>query len=156
MRDSSAVERLSHTQEVEGATPSPATNLTLPFRGTEAFTLGHLSVAPGYIEAYTMPGWQGSTRRQRLPSNWSVLRKRVLTRDGYRCQWTTDLGVCGSYATDVDHVINGDDHSENNLRSLCSYHHRIKSAKEGNGSARRVRVTIRRPRGKHPGLIDSN
>ena len=39
--------------------------------------------------------------------------------------------LCGAYATDVDHIKNGDDHRDENLRSLCGQHHREKSSREG-------------------------
>lgn len=91
-------------------------------------------------------GWQGSTRKARLPENWSYLRGLVLDRDGGRC---TEPG-CGWPATDVDHIVPGDDHSLGNLRSLCAGHHRRKSSSEG-GRARAARG--RRAVEPHPGLI---
>lgn len=101
--------------------------------------------------------WQGSTRRSRLPKNWRTeIRPRILRRDGYRC--TVDEGGmrCPSKATDVDHIIPNDDHSDDNLRSICQWHHRRKSASEG-GTAKQAamgrRPGRRRPREPHPGLI---
>jgi 5-methylcytosine-specific restriction protein A len=105
-----------------------------------------------------MPQWSGSDRRERLPDNWSAIRRRVLRRDGYQCT-ARDLttGVrCAEPATDVDHIVPGDDHRETNLRSLCGWHHRRKSSSEG-GAARAARrrgfeKKFQRTEG-HPGLL---
>lgn len=80
-----------------------------------------------------MPGWIGSDRRDRLPADWSRIRKRILRRDGYQCvHLDPDSGErCTEHATDVDHIRPGDDHSETNLRSLCKWHHQKKSSHEG-------------------------
>lgn len=99
-----------------------------------------------------MPGWQGSDRGSRLPPDWPARRKRVLTRDGYRCthiRVDTDAR-CTAPATDVDHVNPGDDHAESNLTSLCGWHHDKKSGREG-GTASAARR--RRPPKKHPGVL---
>ena len=99
-----------------------------------------------------MTGWVGSTRRRRLPPDWPAIRSRVLKRDGHACRWVLDGGrLCGAPASDVDHVRRGDDHRDENLRSLCTYHHRRKTGQEGN-AARVKRPTIRRPAERHPGL----
>jgi len=104
-----------------------------------------------------MPNWQGSDRRDRLPPDWDRIRKRVLRRDGYRCTHRDQYGDrCATPATDVDHIRPGDDHSDENLRSLCAWHHRKKSSSEG--AAARARVQWRnkkrfsRDEG-HPGLL---
>ncbi|MCW2674804.1 MAG: endonuclease [Frankiales bacterium] len=93
--------------------------------------------------------WRGSTRRARLPKDWPAIRVRILTRDGHRCTKQTDDGRCTAVAVDVDHVINGDDHRDSNLTSLCSPHHREKSAREG---ARAVPRLAREPE-RHSGLL---
>lgn len=97
--------------------------------------------------------WEGSTRKERLPEDWSLRRVRVLRRDGYRCQWRMSTGApCGELANQVDHVIAGDDHGLDNLQALCRYHHARKSSAEGN-AAHRARPTQRRPSEAHPGMI---
>jgi hypothetical protein len=56
----------------------------------------------------------------------------------------------------VDHIRPGDDHSLSNLRSLCSYHHRIKSSQEGAAAkAAKQRAMNKRFRRdeQHPGLL---
>lgn len=101
-----------------------------------------------------MPGFEGSTRRSRLPKNWPAIRSRILKRDGHQCTWTTEGFRCIETATDVDHIIAGDDHSESNLRSLCSMHHRRKSASEGGSAPKTIRVKPRRrPPEQHPGML---
>ena len=93
---------------------------------------------------HPMSGWTGSTRRARLPRDWPATRRRILDRDGHRCTWPG----CTLPATDVDHITPGDNHTDTNLRSLCTPHHRRKSAAEGgNAGARQTR-----PLERHPGL----
>ena len=99
-------------------------------------------------------GWIGSTRRARLPADWSRRRSRVLRRDGYQCTATDDNGErqrCEEPATDVDHIEPGDDHSDANLTALCGWHHARKSAREGGQAASARRIPRRRPPEPHPG-----
>lgn len=100
-----------------------------------------------------MPGgWVGSTRRQRLPADWHIIAARILTRDGHQCRAVlTDGTRCTERATDVDHIVRGDDHSDANLQSLCGWHHKRKTAAEGN-AARPAPPTNKRPPERHPGL----
>ena len=105
-----------------------------------------------------MPGWENSDRRQRLPADWPVIRRRILRRDGRRCTVRDAYGVrCSEPATDVDHVLAGDDHRDANLRSVCRWHHQRKSSREG-AAARAVqwRRNNRRFRRSeaHPGLVE--
>lgn len=88
-----------------------------------------------------------------MPPGWYKIRLRILERDGYQCthiRQDSTGGRCPEKATDVDHIIPGDDHSDDNLRSLCGYHHRIKSSSEG-GSA--VHKKANKPKPKHPGQV---
>lgn len=101
-----------------------------------------------------MPGWKGSTRKATLPPDWTQRRERTFRRDGYRCTATrADTGErCNERATDCDHVDQSRrwDHSDQNLTSLCSWHHDQKSGAEGGrAKAARNRASKRR----HPGLI---
>jgi 5-methylcytosine-specific restriction endonuclease McrA len=105
-------------------------------------------------------GWQGSTRRSRLPKNWAQIRFRVLRRDGSRCQWVReDTGqMCGLHATEVDHIVPSGSDDLSNLRSLCSYHHALKSSAEGGAASKRSRARSERVRRsemrlKHPGIL---
>lgn len=104
-----------------------------------------------------MSGWRGSTRKKRLPPNWQALRAEVLRRDRRRCQHVRfDTGaICGAYANQVDHIVQGaDDDRPSALQSLCAHHHKTKSSSEGGRAAavaaeRRKAATKRR----HPGLM---
>lgn len=93
--------------------------------------------------------WEGSTRSERLPSNWrSELRPAVFARDGDICH------VCGKPgSTDIDHKNPGDDHSLENLGPIHKWPcHARKSAREG-GQAHAARQRLRyRPTPRHPGL----
>lgn len=97
--------------------------------------------------------WAGSSRRSRLPADWPAIRRRILKRDNYSCTWPSRSGRCGQPATDVDHIVNGDDHRDENLRSLCSSHHQAKSSAEGGRAAQAKRIPRTRPIDPHPGLI---
>src|SRR5690606_40959600 len=81
-------------------------------------------------------------RTSPLPAGWSVLRRAVLERDGYRCTWFPGQSPrgseyrgcyghpyrCSNKATEVDHVHSNTDHSMNNLRSICKEHHSSKTS----------------------------
>lgn len=98
-------------------------------------------------------GWETSNRRAELPEDWSTRRVRVLRRDSYKCQARDSQGVlCGAPANQVDHIEPGPDHSEDNLRALCRWHHDRKSSREG-VAARRPKVSRARPAERHPGLL---
>ena len=104
-------------------------------------------------------GWQGSERRSTLPADWAVTCFRILRRDHHRCQWIrvdTDRR-CLAQARDVDHIIShadGGSDDDSNLQSLCEYHHRKKTGREGgiaSGRSRRAKRDSEKP--LHPGLI---
>ncbi|MEV0647817.1 HNH endonuclease signature motif containing protein [Phytomonospora sp. NPDC050363] len=98
--------------------------------------------------------WENSTRRQRLPPDWPTLRRYVLDRDHWSCQWPTSTGIpCPAPATDVDHIEPGDDHDPANLRPLCGWHHQRKCSAEGGCAAAARRSSRRRPPEPHPGAI---
>lgn len=97
-----------------------------------------------------MPGWEGSTRKERLPRDWPDIRRKVLARDRARCQHRKheDGPICGKIGNQVDHIKRGDDHSMSNLQVLCAEHHATKSAREGGQSY----TPLRRPPEQHPAL----
>ncbi len=96
--------------------------------------------------------WAGSTRSKRLPPNWSQLREKVISRASHRCESNMKDGSrCTDKGTDVDHINPGDDHSLENLQLLCTWHHGKKSSREGNTA--RVRLSEKRPKESHPGLV---
>ena len=58
-----------------------------------------------------------------LPPNWATQRRKVLERDGYRCQNCGELGgPHGNVRLEVHHIVprrNGGTHKIGNLRTLC-------------------------------------
>ncbi|PJN40734.1 HNH endonuclease [Streptomyces sp. CB02959] len=99
--------------------------------------------------------WASSRRRAELPADWATtIRPRILARDGYRCTaYMRDGGRCPAAATDVDHIGDRHDHGDNNLQSLCRWHHRRKTAAESAVARRAKRPPLRRrPAERHPGL----
>lgn len=100
--------------------------------------------------------WTTSDRRKRLPKDWeSRIRPRILRRDGGRCTAVfTDGRRCSARATDVDHIIPGDDHSDDNLRALCGWCHKTKSSSEGGMAAGQRAARQARPTAQHPALED--
>lgn len=99
--------------------------------------------------------WDGSTRKETLPPDWRQRRAAVFARDGNRCVIVKKNGRrCWDKATDCDHIGSRDDHSLQNLRSLCAWHHGKRSASQGGtASANRPKRQINRPPETHPGLI---
>jgi 5-methylcytosine-specific restriction endonuclease McrA len=94
--------------------------------------------------------WASSNRKDELPGNWLSIRRRILARDGYACQWAMDSGdACRASANQVDHIEPGSDHRDENLRALCKWHHDRKSAQEG-VAARKPRPSQRRKPEPHP------
>lgn len=75
--------------------------------------------------------WSTSRRKERLPDDWKKIRLEVFKVKGRRCLVVDEQGQCSRTATDIDHIVAGDDHSIENLRPICSEHHRTKSSQEG-------------------------
>lgn len=98
-----------------------------------------------------MTAWSGSTRRQRLPRDWPTIRRRILERDGWRCQ--LNYPGCTTAATDVDHITRGDDHRDTNLQAACPTCHAKKSSAEGHQAQGNGPLRRRQPE-PHPGLVD--
>lgn len=78
-------------------------------------------------------------------------------RDGSRCKVPlSDGSHCNEPAVDVDHIRRGDDHDLSNLRCICDWHHKAKSAREGamayHAKIKRSKAKFRREE-KHPGLL---
>ena len=91
-------------------------------------TPGCPNLQPCPTEGHTKKPWQGSTRRSRLPRGWERTRRRILARDE-----TCQDGRCCSgnaIATQVDHIVAGDDHSDTNLQGICADCHRAKTLEE--------------------------
>jgi 5-methylcytosine-specific restriction endonuclease McrA len=90
--------------------------------------------------------WEGSTRRVRLPPNWHTLRRAVIRKYDGKC------AVCSEAANEVDHILQGDDHSLANLQLLCREHH-VRKTNDENFSRRAKKMALRkRPTEGHPGV----
>lgn len=72
--------------------------------------------------------------------------RTVLERDAHTC--TLRLPMCTGVATEVDHIVRGDDHSMINLRAVCRACHHVKTR----GEALAMRQHTARPAERHPGL----
>lgn len=95
--------------------------------------------------------WQGSNRRQRLPSDWRARCKLVHARSGWRCEVELPSGARCPRDADggVDHIIPNDDHRLSNLRDTCQHHHGKKSSREG-AEAKRAQNAPVNPPERHP------
>ena len=94
--------------------------------------------------------WSTSTRRSRLPADWTTRRLAVLRRDP-RCRIAYP-GICTGASTDVDHIRAGDDHSFTNLQGACRPCHKRKTNGESQ-AARGVGPLRKRKAEQHPGLL---
>ena len=109
--------------------------------------------------------WETS-RRRKDPPYWPKLRAEILTRANNMCEHTqveqspqgTRTVRCTYPAKDVDHIVNlanGGTDAPTNLQALCEWHHKRKTSQEATEArAKAPRLTERRPKPKHPGLID--
>lgn len=96
--------------------------------------------------------WENSTRRTQLPHNWTSIRQLITERDNGQCTELMREGHrCPDAGTDVDHIEPGNNHTLDNLRLLCTWHHKKKSSAEGNQA--RKHLTEQKPKEKHPGWI---
>lgn len=94
-----------------------------------------------------------SWRHSPLPPGWYKTRLRIFKRDGNRCTWIrqdSTGGRCPEKATHCDHIDPLGPETDDNLRALCEYHHRIKSSGEGGARVHKKRVAERK---KHPGAM---
>jgi 5-methylcytosine-specific restriction protein A len=92
----------------------------------------------------TAPRQWNSRRRSELPADWARIRRRVLKRDFGLCV------MCGGPANQVDHIGDRDNHSDDNLRSLCTPHHQSRTSAQG-VAVRQARVKAKfRPQERHP------
>ena len=96
--------------------------------------------------------WDSSKRRADTPA-FRRLRALVIERDQGRCQEYLRDGIqCPDRGTECDHIINlasGGTDTIENLRMLCEWHHKKKTAQEARDA--RTYLTTRRPKEAHPG-----
>lgn len=91
--------------------------------------------------------WQTSDRRERLPDNWTtVLVPKVKRRARGRCEATHHVPECNGRGTEVDHIVQGDDHSPTNLQLLSAPCHARKTRLD-NGYV----ASVAAPQERHPG-----
>jgi 5-methylcytosine-specific restriction enzyme A len=83
--------------------------------------------------------WEGSTRKQRLPQDWNTRRAIVLKKGGGVCY------LCGGPNADtVDHIVEGDNHSLDNLAPVHDRNpphcHRYKTGERANEIKKGYRI----------------
>lgn len=105
-----------------------------------------------------MPWRSSSARLSPLPPFWRTLRVKVFERDGHRCTATDAVTGerCIAPAEECDHIGRHDDHSMENLRSLCRWHHSQHTAAQA-VAAREARLAAAnakfRRTEQHPGML---
>ncbi len=101
----------------------------------------------------------GSWRVSPRPPGWAAIARRILARDPI-CTWgylfEEEDGPCYQPSTDCDHIGDRDDHTDDNLRGLCSFHHRRRTSSQANVAQARMRRERpkARPKARHPGYRD--
>jgi 5-methylcytosine-specific restriction enzyme A len=71
------------------------------------------------------------------------------------CQWPRPGrrdGICGAPANQVDHRTDRDSVAEDNLWSLCQYHHMHKTQAQAMDVQRATLAKLKHPEERHPGL----
>lgn len=95
--------------------------------------------------------WASSNRREELPPDWaSRLVPRILNRDP-DCQ--LQLQGCTGMSTEVDHIGDKHDHSNGNLRGVCSPCHSKRTQAQARAAHRAHYQQVRRQPEPHPGVI---
>lgn len=97
--------------------------------------------------------WSSSTRTTELPPGWRTrICPRILARDP-TC--ALRLPGCTVVSTEVDHIGDKHDHSDENLRGLCSPCHTQVTQQQAAKAraASRARKPRQRPTQRHPGLL---
>lgn len=90
--------------------------------------------------------WETSARRSELPRDWATIRRRILARDPI-CRLA--LEVCTGRSNEVDHVGDKHDHSDHNLRGVCTPCHKRRTQEQ----AQAAKPRQRRATESHPGLL---
>lgn len=89
----------------------------------------------GRCNEHQLPAFYNNLRNERLPEGWNYIRDEAFRVYGTICH------ICGESGADsIDHLINNDDNSLENLRpahqNVEPYCHRTKTAEEGHASQR--------------------
>lgn len=93
--------------------------------------------------------WADSTRRSRLPSDWSQRRQTVKERANGRCQAESHAPQCDGIGNECDHRDGTDDHNIDNLQWLSTPCHAAKTQREAQaGKPKRTRTPE-----QHPGRL---
>jgi 5-methylcytosine-specific restriction enzyme A len=96
--------------------------------------------------------WQRNTpHKDRSSWQWQQARQAALTRDKHRCTVVEQDIRCTQQALEVDHIDQTNNHELNNLASMCTEHHRIKTQHEA--ATARWKYREKRTPEKHPGLM---
>lgn len=98
-----------------------------------------MATKKGRCDKHQLQAFPTNYRSERLPKDWNTRRNIVLKRDNRICY------ICGGANADsVDHVINNDDDSLENLKAVHQnvepYCHRTKTAQEANTAKRNNRI----------------
>lgn len=118
---------------------------------SEVSDLCRTAAAVLYRDFFLKNNWSSSNRRQELPPGWAKIRQSVINDAGGVCEIRGPN--CKGWATDVDHIKRGSDHSRRNLRAACSVCHQHKSSAEGNAARRKLKSQRKRPTERHPGTL---
>lgn len=99
--------------------------------------------------------WSTSDRALRLPSDWQDRRRFVAQRAGFQCEALLNDGTrCEAPGAECDHIERGDNHAVNNLRWLCSWHHKRKTQREATEAINALRQSRLFSEIRHPGLLE--
>lgn len=90
--------------------------------------------------------WATSDRHDRLPDDWPARVAAVKRRAKGRCEEKYHATGCDGRGRDVDHKVQGDDHSLPNLQLLSGPCHDRKTRLD-NG----YRASVKAPTEEHPG-----
>lgn len=90
--------------------------------------------------------WANSDRKDRLPHDWARRVEAVKRRARGRCEASWHVPECDGRGRDCDHIIQGDDHSLDNLQWLSPPCHAAKTRID-NGYSRPIKA----PSEQHPG-----
>lgn len=92
--------------------------------------------------------WLTSDRHDRLPDNWPKLVAQTKRRARGRCEAAYHVPECRGVGSQCDHVVQGDDHSPDNLQWLSGPCHAAKTRLDNGYS-----TPVKAPAEQHPGRV---